>query len=147
VRRIAAAALSLAFWTTAPAGAEDPFACAAAGQWIIPATGETMAASAVMALHSASPIVFLGESHGIADHHRWQLHTIAALHGRCPNMVLGVEMLPAALSQSSIAGSQVNSRPWRFLKLLNGTRSGASMPISTFPSFTSRACTGSRWLP
>jgi uncharacterized iron-regulated protein len=47
-----------------------------------------------MALHSTSPIVLLGESHGKADHHRWQLHTIAALHGRRPNMVLGVEMLP-----------------------------------------------------
>jgi uncharacterized iron-regulated protein len=53
-----------------------------------------MAANTVMALHSTSPIVLLGESHGKADHHRWQLHTIAALHGRRPNMVLGVEMLP-----------------------------------------------------
>jgi uncharacterized iron-regulated protein len=45
-------------------------------------------------LHSTSPIVLLGESHGKADHHRWQLHTIAALHGHRPNMVLGIEMLP-----------------------------------------------------
>jgi uncharacterized iron-regulated protein len=47
-----------------------------------------------MDLHSTSAIVLLGESHGRADHHRWQLHTIAALHGRRPDMVLGVEMLP-----------------------------------------------------
>jgi uncharacterized iron-regulated protein len=96
-RRIAAAVLSSALWAAAlagPAGAEDAFACAAAGQWIVPASGETVAANAVMALHSTRAIVLLGESHGKADHHRWQLHTIAALHGRRPHMVLGVEMLP-----------------------------------------------------
>ena len=96
-RRIAAAVLSSALWAAAlagPAGAEDAFACAAAGQWIVPASGETVAANAVMALHSTRAIVLLGESHGKADHHRWQLHMIAALHGRRPHMVLGVEMLP-----------------------------------------------------
>src|SRR5512134_1371003 len=94
-RRIAAAALSSVVWAVAlagPADAED--ACPAPGQWIIPASGETVAANAVMTLHSTSAIVLLGESHSNADHHRWQLHTIAALHGRRPNMVLGIEMLP-----------------------------------------------------
>ena len=93
---IAAAVLSFVLWAAlaAPAGAEEASSCPAAGQWIIPASGETVAANAVIALHSTSAIVLLGESHGRADHHRWQLHTIAALHGRRPDMVLGVEMLP-----------------------------------------------------
>jgi uncharacterized iron-regulated protein len=38
--------------------------------------------------------VLLGESHSNAEHHRWQLHTIAALHARLPQLVLGFEMFP-----------------------------------------------------
>jgi uncharacterized iron-regulated protein len=39
-------------------------------------------------------VVLLGEEHNEADHHRWQLHTLAALHARRPDMVVGFEMLP-----------------------------------------------------
>jgi len=39
-------------------------------------------------------VVLLGEEHDDADHHRWQLHTIAALHAQRPDMVLGFEMFP-----------------------------------------------------
>src|SRR5512138_1330949 len=39
-------------------------------------------------------LVLLGESHEEADHHRWQLHTLAALHSRRPDMVIGFEMFP-----------------------------------------------------
>ena len=39
-------------------------------------------------------VVLLGESHDDADHHRWQLHTLAALHSRRPDMVLGFEAFP-----------------------------------------------------
>ncbi|MGQ0674705.1 MAG: ChaN family lipoprotein [Rhodospirillales bacterium] len=39
-------------------------------------------------------IVLLGEIHEQAEHQRWALHTIAALHGRRPNLVLGFEMFP-----------------------------------------------------
>lgn len=39
-------------------------------------------------------VVLLGESHDDAEHHRWQLHTLAALHSRRPDMVLGFEALP-----------------------------------------------------
>jgi uncharacterized iron-regulated protein len=39
-------------------------------------------------------VVLLGESHDEAEHHRWQLHTIAALFGHRPDMVLGFEMFP-----------------------------------------------------
>jgi uncharacterized iron-regulated protein len=39
-------------------------------------------------------VVLLGESHEIAEHHRWQLQTIAALHALRPNLVLAFEMFP-----------------------------------------------------
>lgn len=39
-------------------------------------------------------VVLLGESHDDADHHRWQLHTLAALHARRPGMVIGFEAFP-----------------------------------------------------
>ena len=38
--------------------------------------------------------VLLGENHDNAEHHRWQLHTIAALHAREPRLALGFEMFP-----------------------------------------------------
>lgn len=39
-------------------------------------------------------VVLLGELHEDADHHRWQLDTLAALHSRRPDMVIGFEMFP-----------------------------------------------------
>jgi uncharacterized iron-regulated protein len=39
-------------------------------------------------------VVLLGESHDEAEHYRWQLHTIAALVSRRPDMVLGFEIFP-----------------------------------------------------
>ncbi|MCL5668543.1 MAG: ChaN family lipoprotein [Gammaproteobacteria bacterium] len=39
-------------------------------------------------------VVLLGESHDSFEHHRWQLHTLAALHARRPDMVIGFEMFP-----------------------------------------------------
>ncbi|MCK7515243.1 MAG: ChaN family lipoprotein [Desulfobacterales bacterium] len=38
--------------------------------------------------------VLLGEQHDDADHHRWQLQMLAALHAQRPNMVIGFEMFP-----------------------------------------------------
>ena len=94
---MAGVALSLALTAVTlpgPGRADDAFACAAAAQWIAPASSTAVAADAVIAAHFSRAVVLLGESHGNADHHRWQLHTIAALYGHRPNMVLGVEMLP-----------------------------------------------------
>jgi uncharacterized iron-regulated protein len=38
--------------------------------------------------------VLLGERHDSAAQHRWQLHTLAALHAHRPDIVVGMEMLP-----------------------------------------------------
>lgn len=40
------------------------------------------------------PAVLLGESHDSAEHHRWQLHTLAAVHALNPDIAVGLEMLP-----------------------------------------------------
>jgi uncharacterized iron-regulated protein len=50
--------------------------------------------SAVFDRLSGQQVVLLGESHDDAEHHRWQLHTLAALHSRVPDMVIGFEMFP-----------------------------------------------------
>ena len=39
-------------------------------------------------------MVLLGESHDDADHHRWELHTVAALAALRPKIALGFEMYP-----------------------------------------------------
>lgn len=48
---------------------------------------------AVIAL-AKKGVVLLGETHDEAEHHRWQLHTIAALFSLRRDMVLGFEMFP-----------------------------------------------------
>jgi uncharacterized iron-regulated protein len=62
------------------------------GSWVDPASGERC--DDVIAALARRAIVLLGESHAEAEHHRWQLHTIAALFGCRPDMVLGFEMFP-----------------------------------------------------
>lgn len=76
------------------AAARSTVACAATSTWLEPASRKTVPADALIARAAAADIVLLGEAHDDADHHRWQLHTLAAIHGRRPAMVIGVEMLP-----------------------------------------------------
>ena len=61
------------------------------GTWICPSRNEKQG-DAIAALAKRG-VVLLGESHDQAEHHRWQLHTIAALFSHRPGMVLGFEML------------------------------------------------------
>ncbi|PRY73692.1 ChaN family lipoprotein [Halomonas ventosae] len=67
--------------------------CPAPGQWQV-AGGETQTTAGLMAELAGSDVVLLGEQHDRLDHHRWQLHTLAALHAHRPGMVIGLEMLP-----------------------------------------------------
>jgi uncharacterized iron-regulated protein len=73
---------------------EDQVNCGAVGTWIDPATTETIATDQLLAGLAQRPVVLLGETHDNAEHHRWQLHTLAALHGHNPNMILGFESFP-----------------------------------------------------
>jgi uncharacterized iron-regulated protein len=63
-----------------------------AGCWLDP--GSNQKRDDVFAALARCGVVLLGESHDEAEHHRWQLHTIAALFGHRPDMVLGFEMFP-----------------------------------------------------
>ncbi len=53
-----------------------------------------VAADALIADMARRDVVLLGEQHVEADHHRWQLHTLAQLHAQRPQMVIGFETFP-----------------------------------------------------
>lgn len=71
--------------------------CVPPGQWLDPARNSPIGHADLIAAMAKRPVVLLGEVHTSAEHHRWQLHTIAALHGRNPNMVLGFESFPRSV--------------------------------------------------
>jgi len=73
-----------------------PSACLSPGQWFTPAGDYTTAIPqpALLGEVAGKRVVLLGEHHDDADHHRWQLQVIVALHARQPNLVIGMEMLP-----------------------------------------------------
>ena len=73
--------------------ARDGQACAPAGQWSVPG-GERIAAPEILGRAAKAQVVLLGESHDNADHHRWELQTVAALAALRPKLVLGFEMFP-----------------------------------------------------
>jgi uncharacterized iron-regulated protein len=63
-----------------------------AGAWFDPARGQIC--EQALARLAGSDVVLLGEKHDEAEHHRWQLHTIAGLHCLRNDVVLGFEMFP-----------------------------------------------------
>jgi uncharacterized iron-regulated protein len=71
-----------------------PPACVQPARWVAPATRTERPAPDVIARAARSRIVLLGEHHDRADHHRWQLQTIAGLAAERPAIVLGFEMFP-----------------------------------------------------
>ncbi len=77
------------------AGAAPAQECAPASwQRLDGARPAALAPDALLDELAKREVVLLGESHEEADHHRWQLHTLAALHSRRPDMVIGFEMFP-----------------------------------------------------
>jgi uncharacterized iron-regulated protein len=78
--------------------AETAPACGTHGRWVDATTGGVIEGTRLFAdLAAKHSIVLLGESHTDADHHRWQLHTLAALHGRWDRIVIGFEAFPRRL--------------------------------------------------
>jgi uncharacterized iron-regulated protein len=71
-------------------------ACLSSGQWYAPAGERTapIAQPTLLRELAGKRVVLLGEHHDDVDHHRWQLHVVAALHAQQPNLVIGMEMLP-----------------------------------------------------
>jgi len=87
-----AAVLSILLFTGTVAAATG---CVAPGAWVAPGTpARTLEAPALFASVAKRPAVLLGEAHDSAEHHRWQLHVIAALHTLRPDLVLGFESFP-----------------------------------------------------
>ncbi len=62
------------------------------GAWFDPARGQVC--DDAPARLAANAVVLLGEKHDEAEHHRWQLHTMAVLHCLRDDVVLGFEMFP-----------------------------------------------------
>lgn len=77
-----------------PTAAVD--ACVPVGQWRLAEDGRVRQATLedIVARGVAAGVVLFGETHGTADHHRWQLQTLSALHARQPDLVIALEMLP-----------------------------------------------------
>ncbi len=97
-----AAALALAGLLPAAARANGEAglpaaACETVGRWSDPESGRVVAHERVIEAAARRNVVLLGEAHASAEHHRWQLTVIAALHGRRADMVLGLEMFPRRL--------------------------------------------------
>ena len=77
---------------TAAAAAAGP--CGSTGEWFDPETGAVVDSGKLIDSMAGRRAVLLGEVHDQAEHHRWQLHTLVALHARQPSMAIGLEMLP-----------------------------------------------------
>ncbi len=94
IRAILIAACAVACAGIRRASPPTPSACVAPARWMAPATRRERPAADVIARAARARIVLLGEHHDHADHHRWQLHTLAALAARRRRLVIGFEMFP-----------------------------------------------------
>lgn len=74
--------------------------------WLDPATGGEIPWRDLLARLADRRVVLLGETHDIAEIHRWQLHVAVALHTLRPNLALGFEMFPCGSSRCSTTGSR-----------------------------------------
>jgi hypothetical protein len=77
---------------------DTDLACdASPGLWLRVPAGEKVPRLVIFDELAKKSTILLGETHDNADHHRWQLNTIAALHSRVDKVVLGFEMFPRHL--------------------------------------------------
>ncbi|MCG5240165.1 ChaN family lipoprotein [Azospirillum doebereinerae] len=89
--------LALLLLTALPLRAEDAApACVAPGAWA-DSTGKRLEPAPLLRRTAEQPVVLLGEQHDKAEHHRWQLQTLAKLHALHPDLAVGLEMLPRRL--------------------------------------------------
>src|SRR4051812_20929140 len=92
-RLLAAPAAVLAALAAGPALAA-PSACVPVGGWVQPGSAQPLSAPELFATLAQRRAVLLGEAHDSAEHHRWQLQVLAALHALHPNLVIGFESFP-----------------------------------------------------
>lgn len=79
------------------ASGEIPESCRTPGIWLDPVTRTELSYTAVLEGLAAKDIVLLGEIHTNAEHHRWQLHTLAGLLARRSEVAIGFEMFPRSV--------------------------------------------------
>ncbi|MFB9970757.1 ChaN family lipoprotein [Pseudoroseomonas cervicalis] len=63
-------------------------------RWLDPATGALLETGPLLRPLAQRDVVLLGESHDVAEIHRWQLQVATCLHLLRPDMALGFEMFP-----------------------------------------------------
>lgn len=78
-----------------PAHAEE--SCIAPGRYYNPAAQQSVSIGETLQRIAKHHVVLLGEHHDNVEHHRWQLHTVAALAALRPKVALGLEMVPRRL--------------------------------------------------
>jgi uncharacterized iron-regulated protein len=69
--------------------------CVPVGEWRQP--GHAARVDPLKVAAAGGGVVLLGELHSSAEHHRWQLHSLVALHTLHPELVIGLEMVPRRL--------------------------------------------------
>ena len=62
--------------------------------WLCPDTGRPLVQGELMRAMARKRVVLLGETHDVAEIHRWQLHVTTCLHLLRPQMAVGFEMFP-----------------------------------------------------
>lgn len=67
------------------------------GTWMDPASGDLIDQRALIKRMAAKQAVLLGETHNVAEIHRWQAHVIAHLQMFRSDIVVGFEMFPRRL--------------------------------------------------
>ncbi|CAO3351597.1 ChaN family lipoprotein [Azospirillum palustre] len=97
-RRLALLTVTALSMTASAGWAAEPsrVACVPPGVWADSA-GAAVEPVPLLRRLAEAPVVLLGEQHDKADHHRWQLHTLAGLHALNPDLAVGIEMLPRRL--------------------------------------------------
>ena len=93
---VAAASLSGPAATAPAKPVATTDACVPVGAWRTPAEAgpRDTTTDALVTRALAAGTVLLGETHDSAEHHRWQLQTLTALHARHPDLVIALEMFP-----------------------------------------------------
>jgi uncharacterized iron-regulated protein len=93
---VAAAGLSVSGVAPPPKAAVTADTCVPVGAWRVPGENGPADASTedIVTRAIAARAVLLGETHDSAEHHRWQLQTLTALHARHPDLVIALEMFP-----------------------------------------------------
>ena len=128
-------AYSQALTRTTAVTSDSTITCSDPGSWLDVQTGKRLARSALFDELASKPLVLLGETHDNAEHHRWQLNTLAALHSRADRLVIGFEMFPRRLQSvldQWVAGKLSEKA---FLKSVDWRRTWGYAPNLYMPLF------------